>query len=314
MIEPTPLVRTGLDRMYILEQFVTRSNNTEETSGTSITDDDKLKPTKDLAISLSCELVGNHSITSCIQKQNRIARLRQKEEMIEEVKKQVSEQAPEALAPLPESEPDVTDTNSTATIAVENKQSEKETTAEVEIKKSGEEMKSADDANQMNKSTGADAAKTQNPSTEIRVSSTKNNMVTHLWESPTSSTGMPLVLLNETIGKGNDTTNLGDANSDPVHDANSTASSTTNKSAKRKRSQASRIVPGSTLMATQNGDENIPTDDRKSLVDEAQSGDDTAEKVYNGHFVSIPTTALRSDGVTLSMSQVFENLHEQGEP
>ena len=312
VIEPTPLVRTGLDRMYILEQFVTSSNNTQETSGN--TDDDKLKPTKDLAISLSCELVGNHSITSCIQKQNRIARLRQKEKMIKKETKQVSEQAPEGLIQLPESVSHTTDTNSTATIAVEIKQSEKETTAEVEIKKSGGEMKSADDAIQIKKSTGADAAKTQNPSTVIRVPSTKNNMVTHLLESPTSSTGMPLVLLNEAVRKGNGTTNLGVVNGDPAHDANSTASSTTNKSAKRKRSQGSRIIPGSTLMEAQNGHENVPTDDRNSLVHKTQSGDDTAKKAYNGHFVSIPTTALRSDGVTLSMSQVFENLHEQGEP
>ena len=75
-IEPTPLIRTGLDRMYILEQFVTHFNKTQETNGIT-TGDDMLRGTKDLAMSLSSELVSNHSITACIQQQNRMARLRQ---------------------------------------------------------------------------------------------------------------------------------------------------------------------------------------------------------------------------------------------
>ena len=54
-IEPSPLIRTGLDRMYILEQFVNQFNKTQEMNGGSR--DDRLKGTKDMAMSLSCELV-----------------------------------------------------------------------------------------------------------------------------------------------------------------------------------------------------------------------------------------------------------------
>jgi hypothetical protein len=87
-IQPTPLVRTGLDRMYIMEKLVTHYNKTQEKDGnvfhrsdvngnnSSGIDDGLLRGTKDLVMSLSSELVSNHCITACIQKQNRMARLR----------------------------------------------------------------------------------------------------------------------------------------------------------------------------------------------------------------------------------------------
>ncbi|VEU34823.1 unnamed protein product [Pseudo-nitzschia multistriata] len=83
VIHPSPLIRTGLDRMYIMDQFVTQFDfvhgagtrgRIDETSPNTI-----LTKTRDLAVSLSCDLVCNDSITSHIQQENRMVRSFQKD-------------------------------------------------------------------------------------------------------------------------------------------------------------------------------------------------------------------------------------------
>mmetsp|Transcript_53071 Transcript_53071/g.60110 ORF Transcript_53071/g.60110 Transcript_53071/m.60110 type:complete len:542 (-) Transcript_53071:167-1792(-) len=87
VIDPTPLVRTGLDRMYIMDDYViqynrdnvnefcthssssgNKANAFETSTGRSSTTG--IRCTKDLAIGMSCDLVFNDSITACIQQHN----------------------------------------------------------------------------------------------------------------------------------------------------------------------------------------------------------------------------------------------------
>ena len=87
VIDPTPLVRTGLDRMYIMDDYVTQYNrdNVNEFCTYSSSSGNKasvidistgrssttgIRCTKDLAIGMSCDLVFNDSITACIQQHN----------------------------------------------------------------------------------------------------------------------------------------------------------------------------------------------------------------------------------------------------
>jgi hypothetical protein len=67
-IRPTPLIRKGLDRMYILDQLVPLW----ESTGCETNDNDsshRLR-SKDVALSLSLTLFDNDSVTACIAKQN----------------------------------------------------------------------------------------------------------------------------------------------------------------------------------------------------------------------------------------------------
>jgi len=91
VIEPTPLVRVGLDRMYIMDEFVKQYNrnninlysvhtsNGNIESGISKGRSAGVRGSKDLAISMSCDLVFNHSITACIQEQNSRERSNQRQ-------------------------------------------------------------------------------------------------------------------------------------------------------------------------------------------------------------------------------------------
>lgn len=82
-IQPTPLIRTGLDRMYIMEQFITQLNRYQRDEET---DNRPMTGTKDLAINMSCDLVSNDSITAIIRQENRLSQLRQQGEREESVK------------------------------------------------------------------------------------------------------------------------------------------------------------------------------------------------------------------------------------
>ena len=79
VIDPTPLVRTGLDRMYIMNEFVTTYNFDNANSYYRRTNIRDIACSKDLAIGMSCGLVFNDSIASCIQQQNAKDRLNQKQ-------------------------------------------------------------------------------------------------------------------------------------------------------------------------------------------------------------------------------------------
>mmetsp|Transcript_16080 Transcript_16080/g.40310 ORF Transcript_16080/g.40310 Transcript_16080/m.40310 type:complete len:917 (+) Transcript_16080:138-2888(+) len=152
-IEPSPLIRTGLDRMYILEQFVNQFNKTQERNGGSR--DDRLKGTKDMAMSLSCELVSNHSITACIQQQNRIARMRQEQTM-------------------------------------QYSQSQKLQSSRVSSPNPPEDLSN----NQANESEEI------SESTRIKSEATETLKALPISQSPTSSTGIPLLVSNETKATG----------------------------------------------------------------------------------------------------------------
>lgn len=117
-IEPTPLVRTGLDRMYILEQFVNHFNQTQETNDVfANATDDMVFGTKDMAVSLSSELVSNHSITACIQQQNRIARLRQSEIRRDTKRRKSPSKDLRVSSSLPVLSSDLKENNETATVS-----------------------------------------------------------------------------------------------------------------------------------------------------------------------------------------------------
>jgi hypothetical protein len=65
-IRPSPLVRRGLDRMYVLDHVASIWERASRAAG----ENDSLFRTKDVALSLSCTVFDSGAITSCIQSLN----------------------------------------------------------------------------------------------------------------------------------------------------------------------------------------------------------------------------------------------------
>ena len=222
-IQPTPLVRTGLDRIYILERFVKHFNDQLEVSGDGNSYGDHsfrlgsnnglLQGTKDLVMSLSSELVTNHSITACIQQQNRTSRLRHDQQMTLAQQQQQQQQAvgnqPERSEgstppPIPVPLSDTTEENrNSATQGGE-------TTKCVQLLNDGEATNGKNCAEETPTDIKPET-KPETVKTVVPIEASRSAVVAQktlpLSQSPTSSKIIPLLVGNETKTEANEMRN-----------------------------------------------------------------------------------------------------------
>eukprot|EP00536_Pseudo-nitzschia_multiseries_P001077 jgi/Psemu1/321914/estExt_fgenesh1_pg.C_130047 len=184
VIEPSPLLRTGLDRMYIMDRMITQSIMRQQDDETPSywTSDVTGARSKDLAMSLACDLVCNDFITAHIQDQNRLARSRHKHPQ---------DQDPEQVksGPTVESPPKLTAATKTA---------DETTESELESKMNhvSEKTEPRDAA------AATDAEKAESIHSEIVILDTAiAEEVPQPLKSPTSSTGVSPLLEKEMTTK-----------------------------------------------------------------------------------------------------------------